>query len=86
MQLDNALPAGMHITQRNLYLYFLNHRKKNPQAPCFVPKLPMQSSRLPEYINAINGLEEKKLLRVDRSAPNYTGWILLDPLPNPKRI
>lgn len=39
----------------------------------------MQSSRLDSYIRAIAALEEKGLIRVDRSAQNYTGWIMLDP-------
>jgi hypothetical protein len=29
------------------------------------------------YLNALAALEKKGLIRVDRSSPNYTGWIML---------
>jgi hypothetical protein len=32
-----------------------------------------------DYLRAIEALEEKKLITVDRSADNYTGWIIRDP-------
>ena len=73
-------PGGLTITSRNLLTYYLNHKKKYPNAPCFVPKIPMQNSRLKDYVNAMNTLEERGYLRVERSAPNYTGWILLAPV------
>lgn len=77
---DKAPEAvGLRANQRNLYLYYVNHRNKHPHSVCYVPKMPMQSSRLDSYIRAIAALEEKGLIRVDRSAQNYTGWIMLDP-------
>ena len=75
-----SYPAGLTITSRNLLTYYLNHKKKHPHAPCFVPKMPMQKSRLNEYFRAIDVLEERGYLRVERSAPNYTGWIMLAPV------
>jgi len=75
------MPAALCLTvnQRNLYLYFLHHKKKYKNAPCFVPKLPMQSTRMKDYLRAIEALEEKNLIRIDRSSPSYTNWIILDP-------
>jgi hypothetical protein len=73
-----ALPA-LTINQRNLYTYFLNHKKKYGNTPCFVPKLPAQSSRLDQYLQALIKLEQYGLIRVDRSSDNYTGWIMLEP-------
>jgi hypothetical protein len=70
---------NLTINQRNLYLYYLNHKKKNKNAVCFVPKMPMQSTRMQDYLRAIEALEEKKLITVDRSSDNYTGWIIRDP-------
>lgn len=77
-QLKNEAPS-LSINQRNLYLYFLNHKRKHPNAPCFVPKIPVQGNRMSDYIKTIAKLEELRLVRVDRSSANYTGWILLDP-------
>jgi len=78
------MPArkGLTANQRLLYLYFLNHRKKHGKAPCFVPRIPQQTSRQPDYITAIQRLEEKGFIRVDRRTRHYTGWIMLDPAPN----
>jgi hypothetical protein len=73
-----ATPS-LTINQRNLYAYYLNHRKKYGNTPCFVPKLPAQSSRLEQYLQALVRLEEYGLVCVDRSSANYTGWIMLQP-------
>jgi len=75
--LDKA--PGLTINQRNLYLYFLNHRKKYGNTPCFVPRCSTQVSRLDQYLNALVKLEQYGLLSVDRSSENYTGWIMLEP-------
>lgn len=69
---QEALP----INQRNLYTYVLYHKRKHRHAPCFVPRMPMQNFRLPEYLRAIEALEERGLIKVDRSASVYTGWII----------
>lgn len=73
-------PLSLTINQRNLYLYFLNHKKKNPRVPCYVPRVPMQASRTEDHLTALQRLEEQGLVRVDRTSPNYTGWIMLSPL------
>lgn len=67
------------INQRNLWFYYLNHRRKHGDMPCFVPKMPLQKTRTEDYITAIQRLEEYGLIRVDRRSDNYTGWIMLDP-------
>lgn len=67
------------INQRNLWFYYLNHRRKHGDMPCFVPKTPSQKTRTEDYITAIQRLEEYGLIRVDRRSDNYTGWIMLDP-------
>jgi hypothetical protein len=78
MQVQNQIPA-LSINQRNLYAYYLNHKKKYGNTLCFVPKLPAQSSRLEQYLQALVRLEEYGLIRVDRSSDNYTAWIMLAP-------
>jgi len=73
-----TLPA-LTINQRNLYTYFLNHRKKYGNTPCFVPRCSTQVSRLDQYLQALVKLEMYGLIRVDRTSENYTGWIILEP-------
>lgn len=70
---------GLTINQRNLYLYFLAHKKKHKNTPCYVPRCSTQVSRLDQYLNALVKLEQYGLMRVDRTSDNYTGWIMLDP-------
>lgn len=70
---------ALTINQRNLYMYFLAHRKKHRRHPCFVPKLNMQNSRMADYLQALKKLEEYRLISVDRSAENYTAWIMKEP-------
>ena len=71
-------PVALTINQRNLYAYFLNHRKKYGNSPCFVPKVPSQNSRLDQYLQALIKLEQYGLIRVDRTSANYTGWIMTE--------
>jgi len=68
---------SLTINQRNLYMYFLAHCKNNQNTPCFVPKLPVQGNSKADYIRCIKACEEKGLFIVDRSADNYTGWIMM---------
>lgn len=72
-------PVALTINQRNLYTYFLNHRKKYKNTPCYVPRCSTQVSRLDQYLGALIKLELYGLIRVDRSSDNYTGWIMLEP-------
>jgi hypothetical protein len=72
-------PLGLTINQRNIYMYFLNHRKKYKNTLCYVPRCPGQNSRLEQWLNALVKLEMYGLIRVDRSSANYTGWIILEP-------
>ena len=71
------LNSGLSINQRNLYSYFLVHQKRNKNAPCFIPKSCLVGNRMDIYIKALAALEKKGLIRVDRSATNYTEWIML---------
>ena len=72
-------PVALTINQRNLYAYFLNHKKKYGNTACFVPRIPSQNSRLEQYLQALTKLEQYGLIRVDRSSANYTGWIMREP-------
>ena len=79
MTLTATAPIGLSINQRNIYMYFLNHRKKYPNTACYVPRCPGQNSRLEQWLNALIKLEHYGLIRVDRTSDNYTGWIITEP-------
>lgn len=61
---------GLTINQRNLYSYFLARKGR----PCLVPRMPLQSSRLPDYIRALAALEERSLIQVERKGSDYRNW------------
>lgn len=71
--------ASLTINQRNLYLHFLNHKEKGLATPCLVPPIPVQNSRLHQYLRALEKLEELHLVTVDRESPDYTEWVMRDP-------
>jgi hypothetical protein len=62
---DHASSWPFHQPTQSVFLF-----------PCFVPKLPLAGSNLPLYLNALEALEAKGLISVDRSAPHYRGWIM----------
>lgn len=65
--------------QRNIYLYFLNHKEKNPGEPCYVPASPVAHGRLHQYLRALEKLEELHLVIVDRDAEDYREWVMREP-------
>lgn len=79
METGRSVPVGLTINQRNIYMYFLNHIRKYKNAPCFVPKISATRNRTKDYFRALDALEEKQLIVIDRSSPNYTGWIMKEP-------
>jgi hypothetical protein len=65
--------------QRNIYLYFLNHKEKNPGEPCYVPASPVAHGRLHQHLRALEKLEELHLVIVDRDAEDYREWVMREP-------
>ena len=80
MKMTQEKPLALRINQRNIYSYFLHHREKYGNTPCFVPRCPSQNSRVEQYIKAVERLEEYGLIRIDKSGGHYTAWIMLDPI------
>ena len=74
-----ATQVALTTTQRNLYHYFLHHMEKKKVAPCYVPRCQSSKVRIEQYITAVLRLEERGLIKLDKSAPNYTAWIMLKP-------
>ena len=66
--------CGLSLHQRNIFRYFLAHKQRHKHSPCFVPRT--TGSQVYSYLRAIEALEGKGLVIVDRSAQHYTGWIL----------
>lgn len=73
-----SLQSGLTINQRNLLLYYLNHKKKHGDKPCHVPRFPSQVSRFSDYLRAMERLEERGLLRIERNSDNYLSWTIVD--------
>ena len=78
IQLQNQIPS-LSANQRNLYQYYLAHIKRHPNTPCYVPKNSMTTNSTERYIKIIDSLEALNLISTDRTADNYTGWIILPP-------
>ena len=72
--------VGLTINQRNILQYYYNHRSKHKNVPCYVPKLVIRGGRIDNYIRALDALEQMGAISLDRTAPNYTGWIIKDPV------
>ena len=77
--------VGLTLNQRNLYRYYLAHRKKYGDAPCFIPRNPIQGhyldkeSKLDSYLKIVQTLEDLNLFRVIRQGDNYMNWMLIPP-------
>jgi len=84
ISLDNTMPR-LTINQRNIYQHYLWHKRNNINAPCYVPRNPITSlnngdqSKMETYFKTLQSLEDLNLISIDRTAPNYTGWIIKDP-------
>jgi hypothetical protein len=74
----------LSTTERNLYFYFKNHMEKKSHVPCFVPRCTLKNNRMNDYLDALDRLEKKQLVVVDRSSDNYTRWIMTSPRPKPQ--
>ena len=71
--------VSLSTKQRYLYRYYLHHRQHHKNSPCFVPRFIDKALTVKEHLRALDKLEQLGLVSVDRSAPNYTGWIMLPP-------
>jgi len=69
----------LSTNQRYIYTHFLHHQKHHKNSPCFVPKATREANFRVAYLKALDKLEQMGLVSIDRSADNYTGWILLPP-------
>ncbi len=75
----NLSQNALSINQRNILLYYLNHKKKHADRPCYAPKCPSQANRVHDHIKAMERLEERGFIRLQRSSDDYLSWIIVDP-------
>lgn len=68
---------GLRTHQRNLFSYYLAHKQKHPDKPCYVPRLSCHHYAV--HIRAIDVLEERGLVAVTRNGDDYRNWILSEP-------
>lgn len=79
-------PVGLTTTQRNIYQYYLHHKQKYKGKACLVPELMMFQSRSNTFLRALEVLEEKQLISVERNTVHYGGWIIKDPETKPANV
>ena len=79
-------PLGLTTTQRNIYLYYLHYKQKYKDKHCYVPELMMFQSRSNTFLKALEALEEKQLISVERNTVHYGGWIIKDPETKPANV
>ena len=68
---------GLRTHQRNLFAYYLNHKEKFPGQPCFVPRPACHHTSV--HLNAIDVLEKRGLVKVERNGEDYQQWQFCDP-------
>jgi len=74
----NAL-TGLTTNQRAIYLHFLRHKAKRTGRPCLLPPYTGRADRIHEYFTALQRLEERGLVTIDRRPANYKSWTISGP-------
>jgi len=52
--------------------------EKHPHQPCFVPKY-SEAGALAKYLEMLETLERKNLIKVSRGSTSYRQWIITKP-------
>ena len=71
--------TGLTYLQRLIYRHFLAHLAKKTGEPCLLPTYTGKASSIHEFFAALDRLEERELLTVDRSPENYKSWTISGP-------
>ena len=79
-------PLGLTTVQRNIYQYYLHYKQKYKGKACYVPELMTFQSRSNTFLRALEVLEEKQLISVERNTVHYGGWIIKDPETKPTNV
>lgn len=79
MEIPASGAVNLTTNERYIYGHFLHHYKHRRHSPCFVPISPRRRYKLDYYLKALERLEAKGLISLERITPNYSGWIIKPP-------
>ena len=68
---DFKLPS-LRTNQRNVLRLVAQHEQRNPGEPCYLGR--MTASRVNVFLKAVNSLEEKELIEIERTGSNFQAW------------
>lgn len=68
-----SLP-NLRTNQRNVLRLVAQHEQRNPGQPCYLGKV--TASRANVFIKAVNSLEEKQLIEIERTGSNFQAWTI----------
>ena len=71
--------TGLTVQQRYIYQYFLHHKGEGTGRPIPVPTYAGRADKIHKFFTALNRLEERGLIVVDRRASNYKEWTISGP-------
>jgi len=66
-----SLPS-LRTNQRNVLRLVAQHEQRNPDQPCYLGR--MTASRVNVFLKAVNSLEEKELIEIERTGSNFQAW------------
>jgi hypothetical protein len=67
---------SLRTTQRNIYRQLLVHQRKYGDKPCPIQIHTSYGAKARDYLNALNALERKQLVVIDRIGKHYTQWTM----------
>jgi len=79
MEIPDRDEVTLTTNERYIYSHFLHHYKHHKHSPCFVPMSPRRRYKVNYYLKALEKLEAKGLISLDRTSPNYSAWIIKPP-------
>ena len=71
--------TGLTYLQRSIYTYFLNHKAKRTGQPIKLPKYAGRADRIQDFFTALERLEDRGLVVIDRRPTNYKSWTISGP-------
>lgn len=65
---------SLRTNQRNVLRLVAQHEQRNPGEPCYLGKV--TASRVNVFLKAVNSLEQKQLIEIDRTSDNFRAWTI----------
>lgn len=79
MALKSHGNVALTTNERYIYCHFVHHYERKKTSPCFVPISPRKRYKIEHYLKALDKLEAKGLISIERVGPNYLDWIIKPP-------